>query len=430
MTQVNEKIFCSSPWYELQIYWDGSFGCCCQEDHKVYTEGDYNIATMTINEWFNSAPMQKFRQDILGHQAVSACKRCYVQERHNANSRRLRVNQKSVIFTQAFHESFEQSPGRKHFQPSGIADTHPIDLHLDLGNYCNLACKMCGPHASSTIASQHVRWGIESDRKYLGSDWTADPAVWRSFKQQLFDIPGLNNIHLMGGETFLTDKFEDVLDTAIQHRRFDLCFSFVTNGTVFKPRIIEKLTQFRRVGIEVSIETADKHNSYQRQGTDTDLVLYNIDQYLEFCNNTSITVSLRPTITAFNIGYYWTLLEYALQKRLIIKSNICTWPHFVVIDVLPKEVKQQYLETYEQKFRVDHSKLQHDFNASNPNHAGEIINIQVAAMKKLLQNPEPSNIQQLQAELVAHCKKWDSVYGYNARELYPELESMWNKHGY
>ena len=271
----NKSIFCNSPWYELHIYWDGSLGICCQESRKLYPETDrqYNIATMTISEWFNSDPVKKFRLGLLGNQRMPECQRCYLEEDHGGTSRRFRSNQKSVIFTKtAFDESFKQSPGYRHFVKSvnsGHSDTHPIDLHVDLGNYCNLACKMCSPRASSTIAAQQVKWGIESSRQYLGTDWTRNTEVWNRFKQDLLTLPRLNNIHFMGGETLLTDRFEELIDTMIEHRRFDLCFSFVTNGTTFNANVLDKLKLFRRVGIEISIEAGDEHNAYQRQGTDT-----------------------------------------------------------------------------------------------------------------------------------------------------------------
>ena len=198
---------------------------------------------------------------------------------------------------------------------------------------------MCHAKASSTIASQQVKWGFEQDRQYLGTDWTRDKTVWENFKQQLLELPNLNNIHFMGGETLLTDRFEDLLDTMIAHKKFDLCFSFVTNGTVFKPDIINKLKLFRRVGLEISIETMDVHNSYQRQGTDTELVLHNIDLYQTWCNGSSITVSLRPAPSVLTIGYYTELLQYALDKNFIVKSSLCVNPEFLYVGILPADVR-------------------------------------------------------------------------------------------
>ena len=426
----NSNIFCNTPWYELQIYWDGSLGICCQESHKLH-DGRYNIATTTIAEWFDSEPVRHFRQGVLGDRPVSACSRCYQEERMGGNSRRIRSNQKSVIFTQAFAESFEQSPGRKHFDDSGITSTHPIDIHVDLGNYCNLACKMCNPQASSTIAAQQVKWGIESSRQYLGTDWTQDQQVWDNFLKQLLDMPKLNNIHFMGGETLLTQRFEDFVDHMIAHNRLDVCFSFVTNGTTFKPELMNKLKQFRRVGIEVSIETVDAHNVYRRQGTNMDQVMAHLDQYLALCNGSNITLTVRPAVSALTIGYFPGLLEYCLDRNLIVKSLLVNEPQFLDAVILPDAVKQQYLKHYQTLVnRLNSVQVPTDYNASDPTNHAMIVKEQAQMCMNILSQPAPENAENLRRRLVEHCSRWDQIYGYDARSLYPELSEVWTQYGY
>jgi sulfatase maturation enzyme AslB (radical SAM superfamily) len=347
------------------------------------------------------------------------------------NSRRFKSNQKSVIFRQAFADSFEQSPGRKHFDASGITNARPIDIHVDLGNYCNLACKMCNPRASSTIASQQVKWGIEASRQYLGTDWTQNDKVWNSFLQQLLDIPGLNNIHFMGGETLLTRRFEHLVDHMIAHGRLDLSFSFVTNGTVFRPKLMDKLKQFRRVGIEVSMETVDARNAYQRQGTDTKQVLANIDQYLAWCNGSNITLTVRPAVSALTIGSFPGLLQYCLDKNLIIKSLLVTKPDFLDAVILPESVKQQYLESYQALInQLAHVQIPTDYNASDPHNIVLMVKEQAHMCMNILNQPEPDCADQLRQQMVEHCGKWDPIYGYNARLLYPELAEVWTQYGY
>ena len=39
----------------------------------------------------------------------------------------------------------------------------------------------------------------------------------------------------------------------------------------------------------------------------------------------------------------------------------------------------------------------------------------------VLQTPAPEDSAAELKNLVEHCKKWDQVYGYDARSLYPEL---------
>lgn len=430
---ANSGIFCNTPWYELHIYWDGSLGICCQESGKLYPVPDnkYNIANMTISEWFNSPPVQNLRQQILSDHPVRVCSACYHEEAAGTTSRRERSNQKSVIFRQAFDQSFAQSPNRHYFDSSGQTVTQPIDLHIDLGNHCNLACKMCHAQASSKIAVQEVKWGLKSSRQYVGTDWTQNQSVWHNFKNQLVSIDQLKNIHLMGGETMLSAQFEDLVDALTQHERFDVSFSFVTNGTTIKPQLIRKLKQFARVGIEVSIETVTDHNAYVRQGTDTQQVLDNIQWYQTQVTGTNISVTLRPAISLLTIGHYSTLLQHALDHQLSIKSLLVTTPDFLDVKFLPTHVKQQYSVTFDkiidQLADVD---IQMDYNVSDPNNFRTVIKQQALMCKNVLASNTPDDSDRYHQQLANHCKKWDQIYAQCARTLYPELKQIWNNHGY
>ena len=431
---ANKNVFCNTPWYEAHIYWNGDLGICCQESRKLYpvSESQYNIKTMSLHEWFNSEPVRHLRKDILSDERTEICKLCYQEQEVGNTSRRHRANQKSVIFTkQAFKESYLQSPGHTHFEHSqstgGHTNTLPIDLHIDLGNYCNLACKMCWPGASTKIATQHVKWGIQEDKQYLGNDWTKDEKVWNRFLNELLEIPKLKNIHLMGGETLLTKRFEEMVDFMIDHKRFDLNWSFVTNGTIFNRLLMDKLKQFQRVGIEVSIETASLHNEYVRQGTDNKLVMETIDKYLEY-NNEYFSVTLRPAISALTIGYYDTLLEFAIEKKLLIKSLIVNTPEYLNIDTLSPQIKQAYLKKYYKLLEnLEKLDISVEFNESDTANYQKSILAQVNQTITLLENTTDNGKFK---ELVNHCRRWDQELGLNALELYPELEEEFKKYGY
>lgn len=434
---ANQNIFCNTPWYEAHIYWDGSLGICCQESRKIHSnEARYNIKNMTLRDWFNSDPVKQLRKAVLSNTPTDICSRCYNAEQLGGSSRRHRANQKSVIFTKsAFENSFSQSPGYPHFQLSqdteGMTDTLPVELHIDLGNYCNLACKMCWSGASSTIAVQNVRWGVEDHRQYLGNDWTKDSTVWNKFLNDLLNLPKLKNLHFMGGETLLTKKFENLVDFFIAHNRFDICFSFVTNGTTFNESLINKLKKFTRVGIEVSIETATEHNSYVRQGTDTTVVLENIQQYITYCTNSSISVTVRPAISALTVGYYYTLLEYCLEHKLLVKSLIVISPTWLDANILPDHVKQLYKIPYQKLLnKLDLVDTDADYNESDPNNYIHSIVMEAKQAICILKQNNPVNQQQEWTTLIEHCRKWDSVYKLDGPSLYPELAEIFKKYGY
>jgi uncharacterized Fe-S cluster-containing radical SAM superfamily enzyme len=235
----------------------------------------------------------------------------------------------------------------------------------------------------------------------------------------------------MGGETLLTRRFENLVDHMIAHDRLDVCFSFVTNGTTFKPALMNKLKKFRRVGIEVSIEAVDEHNAYQRQGTDTSKVLENIEKYLAHCNNSSITVTLRPAVSALTIGYYVGLLKYALDQQLVVKSNLCYNPKYLYANVLPKKVKEQYLLKYQELLhQLESVDIVDDYNTSDPHNYQKIVKQEATMCVGVLALPEPDNVDELLKQLVDHCRKWDQVYQLDARALYPELLEIWDQYGY
>lgn len=438
---VNPKIFCHSPWYEFHVYWDGTLGFCCQAEHKSYSKAEesiYNVRNMSIREWYNSLPMRDARMRMFGNVHNTTCTGCYHAEEHSGTSRRVRCNQKSAIFTKTnFFESYEQSPGYSKFTRShthnGEYDGMPIDIHLDFGNHCNLTCKMCSPSASSSIASQYVKWGIKDAAQYVGTDWTRDDAVWNKVLNELVEIPNLYNIHLMGGETLISPRFEQFVDFLIEKKKFDLMISFVTNGTLFNQELLTKLKKFKRVGIELSIECITEHNQYQRQGTDTALVLKNINRYLENCDGEKITLTLRPAIGLLTVGYYHTLLRYCLENNIIAKSQMVFDPAYFDPRILPEDIKSVYKKSYQQlieDFGLESIDSSGDFNESDPNQTLVIIKNQILQCINLLEAPRLPNSNKLLTEMVEWCRKWDNVHGYNALDLYPEMREIFVNNGY
>ena len=435
----NAKIFCNSPWYELQIYWDGSLGFCCQEAHKIYPEAEsakYNIRNMSISEWMDSEPMRQARLSMFGNEKNSFCVRCYNEEDHSGTSRRNRSNQKSVIFQRNFQESYDQGPGRNKFESSRVRQGHhadlPVDLHIDLGNYCNLTCKMCNPRASSSIAVQHVRWGMTDAQQYVGTDWTRDTDLWQRTLRDLANIPRLKNVHFMGGETLLTPRFEEFLDFMIAQNRLDINISFVTNGTHFIDRIMPKLARFRGVNIEVSIESLTQHNAYQRQGTNTDQVMRHVKRYLDLTNE-QISLTVRPAISALTIGTYHTLLAWCLQNNVVVKSLLCTHPQHLSVVILPGAVKKHYSQKYHDfmaRYDLESLSVTDDYNASDRNEIKKIIKNQVLQCLSVLATPRPEDADACLEQMVYWCQRWDRVHGLDARILYPELEEVFNLYHY
>jgi hypothetical protein len=175
----------------------------------------------------------------------------------------------------------------------------------------------------------------------------------------------------------------------------------------------------------------DAHNAYQRQGTDTGKVLENIKQYLTHCNGYSITVALRTAVSALTIGYYDSLLRFALTNQLVVKSLLCYDPKYLYANVLPNTVKEQYLAKYRELLKeLESVNINEDYNTSDPHNYRKIVKQEATMCVGVLELPAPDNVEELLGQLVEHCRRWDQVYNLNARNLYPELTEIWDRYAY
>jgi hypothetical protein len=131
------------------------------------------------------------------------------------------------------------------------------------------------------------------------------------------------------------------------------------------------------------------------------------------------------------IGYYTQVLQYALDKNLIVKSNLCSDPRFLSAEILPTQIKLQYQQPYlallDQLAKI---KVDSDYNASDPNNYQRSVKEQAEMCLSMLQTTTPDDSEHELEAMVRHCERWDRVYGYDARLLYPEFEQILERYGY
>ena len=429
---AHPKIFCNVPWTNTHIYWDGSFGVCCSENHKPYSEDqEFNLKNITVQEWCNSDPMKQIRSQILGDIPLTNCQHCYKQEQSGHESRRIKENFKSVIFTEkAFTKSYEQSHWYERFESAkDFQDQeYPIDWHVDLGNECNLSCKMCNPNASSQIASKFKKWNIAFQER---PNWTNSEFAWQNFIKSI-DSARLKRLHFMGGEPMLSKRLKNIIDYLISKKRTNTSISFVTNGTILDLELVEKLFKFKSFDIEISLESIYKNNDYIRQGSDVDKILNNI-LVLKKLQNDKFHVVLRTVPQLLSINNYDKLILWAWENKLSIQSIILNNPAILAVNVLPKELRQSFVQNYEQaKSLILENKS--EINTITTGRDTSRLDIQLArecdSMINLLQAEQPKNIKMLKKDLSSWLTRWDKEFNLNAYEFYPEYKEFLDNIGY
>jgi MoaA/NifB/PqqE/SkfB family radical SAM enzyme len=432
----NKNIFCIVPWSALHIYWDGSFGVCCYESSKYYDQNlskIYNIKNMSIADWFNSDAMKTARSKFFGSERISQCSMCYEKEYIGHESKRYQENFKSVIFTKdGFERSYLQSPWYINFSESeknkGYTNLLPIDLHIDFGNECNLACKMCGPKTSSKIAAIYKK-----NNKWHGPSrtaWMDDEVAWKNFLDSIDNLQ-IKRIHIMGGEPTIIKKFIDFVDYLIHTNRSEISFSFVTNGTHLTKELVHKFKFFSNIDLEISLESIEKNNDYIRQGSNIEILKEKLENLIDMQSN-KFQIVLRTVPQLLNINNYVSLLRYAFEKKIVVESIPLVNPDFLAINVLPYELRQNFIPYFHDLKEEIKSKISfiQVINGRNSGTINERLVMECDTMINMLTQPEPKNVKDLRNKLCDHLKFYDLYFKLNALDYYNEYKDFFKQINY
>ena len=385
-----KDVFCNIPWTEVHINADGTYHTCGSQPNpmSLTLNGQiYNVHNMPIEDWINSEYQCSARKNKVKGIAEPLCGQCYAEDAMGSSSKRVKENLKSGISNLNFQKTYMQSIDKKHFdlseQNNGLSDMEPYSFHMSLGNECNLACKMCGPTASSKLAVQMIRDGSYNGPARM--NWTTNQESWDNVINFICNTRMLKFVHIIGGEPLMNPRFEELVDRLLAAGKTDIYFGFTTNGTTVNIPLIEKLNAFRHVDIGVSIEAVGELNDAIRDGSSTETVLNNIDTYLKYRSEAHVYITARPVPSALSVHTLDSLYSWCASRKLDVLTNMLTFPEYQQIRHLPQTIKSRLLEQYSQ---WDYSEpLPGTSDPRDPNRFKEHIDSEIRAIINCLEQP-------------------------------------------
>lgn len=149
--------FCVLPWIHLQFNPEGSVKVCCRAgDSLVDTEGVVLTPySHSMNEIWGSDALKQVRLAMMEGRQVGSCAGCYEQEK-SGQSYRIFSNQR---WAAEFGLSVDQL--QQQIRANGVEKGMDLAfLQLNLGNLCNLKCRICSSSHSSQIERDpvHSKW--------------------------------------------------------------------------------------------------------------------------------------------------------------------------------------------------------------------------------------------------------------------------------
>ena len=440
--------FCILPFKHMQIGNTGLVRLCCQASFVLDEDGEplsvYNHSSASI---WNSKFMRETRRALIEGKRVAACGMCWQQESNGAISKRMVENDKwqahlafgdvtrlylyakRILNLKPFIDPFKTikaEAARNDF----FEQSSPVNLEFEVGNVCNLMCRMCSPDYSSRIESDpvHSKWHVTANpsgshqNKSKSNEYPLSrlPEKTHWFKEREFiygellkQPKSIQYIIFKGGEPFVSKEALDVL--AFLRTNGDssnLTIAVVTNGTVADAPLLHTLARFKRVAIAVSLDGVGSQYEYIRYPAKWNAVEENLRGFSKL-KNTSITVSI--TIQAYNVLNLVEIFRHCDRFGYRININILNYPAFLSISVIPPTARRVAAERIREYVKSD-CRYRHRKNigalATALESAGDEMN-----MKKF-------------HEFMLFTNDLDQSRNQSFREIYPELFGYFEGDGF
>lgn len=388
------EIICPKPWNSINILPDGTVRMCCKVPYLIKnSNGPMSVYQHSYQEIWNCEYMQKLRKSILNNEKVIECNYCYLAEAAGKNSDRL----KQLKIT-------------KDFETNPIADL-PVVVELDLGNYCNLKCRMCNPTASSSIENDKIHTSWRPLPNY--GKKTKDQKHWSTNKElifgQIFSKPDrIVFLQFAGGEPMLSKTMFDIIEfLATNNYSKNISLNITTNGTTFNRKLLDYLPTFKKIDFGISVEGIGRINEYIRYPSRWENIQENLGIMRSLKN---ANVYLATVVQIYNLIYIKEIIEYADQNNLPAYFETLNHPPFLQPNLLPEEILHETI-----------AQLSSYIDTKHKNEIEYVI--------KTIKSRTIPNKEELFKDFMLFTNDLDKSRGQSLRESLPELYEKLIKSG-
>jgi molybdenum cofactor biosynthesis enzyme MoaA len=313
----------------LRVTTDGKFTPCCIASETYLKDDDGNVMSVlntTFQDALQSPTLKKLKEDFKNGIKSPECNGCWNLEDSGVESKRIRDNNRVAHLTLLESEI--------HF------------LELNMGNICNLTCRICNVYSSSNWKKEHksvLNPDISDEKlnqitKSCSLPFADDSMVWDEIEKNISSVKILD---LYGGEPMLMKKQWSILEkcvyTGIAKNKY---VHFNTNGTIFKDEYFEILKNFELSDISFSIDGVGDKFNYLRYGANWNEVKNNILLWLDKTKDLkNFKFHICYTVSIMNVLDFNEVAEFAIENNIRIHCNFLSQPKYYCINNIPENLK-------------------------------------------------------------------------------------------
>jgi sulfatase maturation enzyme AslB (radical SAM superfamily) len=157
----------------------------------------------------------------------------------------------------------------------------------------------------------------------------------------------LDVLYLTGGEPMLIKEYHDIFDYLIENKYHEkIMLQITTNGSIFNPKLMEKIIQFKSIRIVLSIDGINEVGDYQRHGSSWETVKKNFYSYLDL---PKIEIVVNSVSSGYTILDMSNLVNFLIETRQNKRDfNWSLWravtPTQIDFSLLNKDLTDRALE--------------------------------------------------------------------------------------
>jgi organic radical activating enzyme len=333
------KTFCIFPWIHQYIGPPGDVKPCC-----VYKNSEEigSLKENTLAEIWNNDKTKKMRLDFLNGIEEPNCAIC----NNRAEIGYAHKNEYNKMFFEQ-DEEIQQIVANTNID--GSLDEHKL-FYIDVryNNLCNLSCRSCAPHFSTSWIVDHRKLYnlIERRDKDDGFQYpgkTEDQAL----EETLPHLADARCIYFAGGEPLMQKEHYEVLDKLIELENFDVEIRYNTNFSNFKLKkydnVLEYWKKFKNVNVYASLDGSHEKGEYWRNGTVWKDVVENRKRMLEETPHVNFRIAFTLSWpNAFNlIDFHREWVELGYIKPDDIMVNPLDTPPYYCLKNIPDWKKRE-----------------------------------------------------------------------------------------
>jgi molybdenum cofactor biosynthesis enzyme MoaA len=341
---LNNQTFCSAPWFQVRIDWDGTFRPCCQLTDQTEFQGQtrYSQNTTSVDQWMTSDYSTYLRTQLTQGNKLTECSKCWTKEDNGLRSLRQTIND---TVTGNNGDQIDNTWVRLFVGKNTTFDNYLLkSADVKLSNVCNFSCAMCSPQDSSKILDRWesdlsagaVKTALLENPTYL-SDIRQTYKLKRGY-QHLNDIltQPITHLKLLGGEPLIDKDLFNILTAVPKEKQANINLHFVTNGSQSLTNAAYILEKYKSISFTISLEGIGDTQDYIRSGSKWSDIEKNV---LE-ARQQGLLVTVNHTLQALSVINLYQLVEWTNAHDIPLNITTLEDPDYLSVGVLPVKIRK------------------------------------------------------------------------------------------